>query len=122
MVQQVCDFFRRHIGNRGAKKSFPFPNFLSLRRGPQIGNNRYVLLLYITKELFLYFFISFLFFFMIFFCKSDFAVGRRCFKKKSSYFRCYQIDDLFSSLHHSSVGSFRHFSRFFDVSRSYDER
>ena len=82
LVQQVCDFFRRHIGNRGAKKSFPFPNFLSLRRGPQIGNNRYVLLLYITKELFLYFFISFLFFFMIFFVNQILLLAEDVLKKR----------------------------------------
>lgn len=46
------------------------------------GINRFVLARYLTKELFLYFFIAFLFFFMVFFCNQILLLAENILKKR----------------------------------------
>ena len=46
------------------------------------GINRFVMVRYLTKELFLYFFIAFLFFFMVFFCNQILLLAENVLKKR----------------------------------------
>ena len=46
------------------------------------GVNRFVMVRYLTKELFLYFFIAFLFFFMVFFCNQILLLAENILKKR----------------------------------------
>ncbi len=46
------------------------------------GINRFVMVRYLTKELFLYFFIAFLFFFMVFFCNQILLLAENILKKR----------------------------------------
>lgn len=58
----------------------------SEKNASEMGVNRYVLVRYLMKELFLYFFIAFLFFFMVFFVNQILLVAENILKKRVPLF------------------------------------
>ena len=57
-------------------------NALCTTMQEESGVNRFVMVRYLTKELFLYFFIAFLFFFMVFFCNQILLLAENILKKR----------------------------------------
>ncbi|MBQ7159913.1 MAG: LptF/LptG family permease [Treponema sp.] len=57
-------------------------NIIAMTVQEESGINRFVMVRYLTKELFLYFFIAFLFFFMVFFCNQILLLAENILKKR----------------------------------------
>lgn len=72
LIAKVCYYFKWQKGG-----DF-FKNLMVLEN----GTNRFVMIRYIFKELFLYFAVAFLFFFMIFFCNQILLIAEDVLKKR----------------------------------------